>query len=230
MAIGTEPPRAENAAAREASALRRRDLAILVVFVFAAGVLAVLLIGGRSAAKVNAAATATSGYSGLPLRESRAAPPLVLRNYLGVPFDLRAFRGRVVFVTFLYTHCPDVCPLIASKLHTAVLAMPARERREVEIVAVSVDPRGDTPTAVAQFLVAHELTGEMQYLLGSAAALARVWQQWGVGSSRDAGSPDVVAHTALIYGITAHGRIKTIYSSSFAPADIVDDIPRLAAG
>ena len=83
--------------------------------------------------------------------------------------------------------------------------------------------------SVAQFLAAHEMTGRMQYLLGSASVLARVWSAWGVGSRRDTGNPELVAHTALVYGITAHGRIRTIYSSSFAPSDIVRDVPRLAA-
>jgi protein SCO1/2 len=220
---------AVSATAPEGSALRRRDLGILVVFLIVAGALAALLIGGRPAARGGTPGTASSGYAGLALTQSRAAPTLELHNYLGVPFDLAAFRGKAVLVTFLYTHCPDVCPLIASKLHTALTEMSARERHEVELVAVSVDPRGDTPATVAQFLAAHELTGQMQYLLGSAPVLSRVWRLWGVGSRRDSGSPELVAHTALIYGITGHGRIKTIYSSSFAPSDIVRDVPRLAA-
>jgi len=69
----------------------------------------------------------------------------------------------------------------------------------------------------------------MQYLLGTSAVLARVWSQWGVGSRRDAGNPELVAHTALVYGITGRGQIETIYSSSFAPSDIVRDVPKLAA-
>jgi protein SCO1/2 len=211
------------------SPLRRRDLAILVVFLLAAGALAVLLLGGRGGEKASAAGGENGGYAGLALSQPRPAPSLELRNYLGAPFDLAAFRGKAVLVTFLYTHCPNVCPLIASKLHTALVEMPVRERREVELVAVSVDPRGDTPATVAQFLAAHQLTGQMQYLLGSATALARVWQQWGVGSRRDTGNPELVAHTALVYGITADGLIKTIYSSSFAPSDIVHDVARLAA-
>ena len=42
--------------------------------------------------------------------------------------------------------------------------------------------------------------------------------------------PILVAHTALIYGITGHGKIKTVYSSSFTASEIVRDVPRLAAG
>jgi hypothetical protein len=38
----------------------------------------------------------------------------------------------------------------------------------------------------------------------------------------------VVAHTALIYGITAHGRITVIYPSNFTPREIVHDAGILA--
>ena len=90
-------------------------------------------------------------------------------------------------------------------------------------------PHGDTPATVAQFLADHEMTGRMQYLLGSASELPSVWARWGVGSTRDTGNPELVAHTALIYGITGRGKIATIYPATFAPSEIVRDVPRLAA-
>jgi protein SCO1/2 len=230
MATDSEPTRVSTSAEHGGGALRRRDLAGLAVFLAAAGALAAILIHGPASAKVlGSSSVRSSAYAGFVLNPPRPAPPLALKSYLGVPVDLAEYRGKAVLVTFLYTHCPDVCPLMTSKLHTALGAMTARERREVAIIAVSVDPRGDTPATVRAFLAAHEMTGRMQYLLGSAAVLARVWAQWGVGSRRDAGNPELVAHTALIYGITADGKIKTIYSSSFAPSDIVADVPRLAA-
>ena len=74
-------------------------------------------------------------------------------------------------------------------------------------MAVSVDPRGDTPANVARFLKEHQLTGQMQYLIGSAAELAPVWQKWGVGSARDAGNPEFINHSALVYGVSASGKL-----------------------
>ena len=177
---------------------------------------------------LGATSVRTSRFAGLAIVPAKAAPPLTLANYLGAPVDLAAYRGRAVLVTFLYTHCPDICPLIASRLHTALLTMGAAERREVQIIAVSVDPRGDTRSTVAQFLASHEMTGRMQYLIGSTAQLERVWAAWGIDAQRDA-NPELVAHSALIYGITAAGRIATIYPSNFAPSQIVHDVPRLAA-
>jgi protein SCO1/2 len=93
---------------------------------------------------------------------------------------------------------------------------------------VSVDPRGDTPKAVAHFVADHGMSGRMQYLIGSRGELARTWAAWNVGSEREAGQPDLVAHSALVYGITASGRLKTVYPSNFEPAEIAHDVPKLA--
>jgi protein SCO1/2 len=230
MATESEPTRAASTAEPRGPAFRRRDILLLAIFLLAVGALAAALIHGPSKPTVLGSTSVTSSrYAGLALNPPKQAPPLALDNYLGQRVNIDDYRGKAVLVTFLYTHCPEVCPLIASTLHAALIEMPARERREVQIIAVSVDPRGDTPATVAQFLTDHEMTGRMLYLLGSASVLPRVWAAWGVGSSRDAGNPEVVAHTALVYGITGRGKIATIYSSNFAPSEIVRDVPRLAA-
>ena len=48
-----------------------------------------------------------------------------------------------MLVTFIYTHCPDVCPLITSNLRVAQNLMGAEVAAKAQIIAVSVDPRGD---------------------------------------------------------------------------------------
>jgi protein SCO1/2 len=172
--------------------------------------------------------SAGHGFFGTLALPARPAPPIRLRNYLGQPVTLSRYRGNPVLVTFLYTHCPDVCPLIAANLRVALGRLGSWARR-TRVIAVSVDPRGDTPASVASFLRAHELVGRMQYLIGSPAQLAGTWRAWGVGSQRQVGEPDRVAHSALVYGIGASGRLLTVYPAGFAPSQIVHDIPRLAA-
>ncbi len=83
---------------------------------------------------------------------------------------------------------------------------------------------------MAAFLRAHALTGRMEYLLGSAGELGPVWAAWNVGSQRDSGRPELVAHSALVYGIGASGRLTTVYNADFNPADVIHDVPLLAAG
>ena len=170
-----------------------------------------------------------SGFDGTLALPARQAPAIDLRNYLGRRVTLAGYRGKAVLVTFLYANCPDVCPLIASNLRVA-LNLLGKRASQVQVIAVSVDPRGDTPAAVARFVRAHELAGRMQYLIGSAAELAHTWKAWSVGSKRELGQPQLVAHDALVYGIGASGKLTTIYPASFEPSEIAHDARRLAAG
>jgi protein SCO1 len=207
-------------------------LPILVILVILGGV-TLLLVGGGSSKQAlpgNAAAGKTARFEGLTLNPVRSAPPLnTLRNYNGAGFDLSSDRGKAVFVTFLYAHCPDVCPLIASDLHAAYASMSPALREHIAIVAVSVDPHGDTAGTVAAFVRQHGLTGEASYLIGSAAKLVPVWKAWNVGSQQDASRPELVNHSALIYGIGANGKLMTIYPANVTPGEIAHDAPALLA-
>ncbi len=209
---------------------RRLQLLLPTIVIFAVlGVFGVLLAGGSGKAQLPGGANSAhaTGLDGLLLKPLRSAPTLsTLRNYEGQPVSLARYRGKAVFVTFLYTHCPDVCPLIAAQLHSVLDELGARAS-DVQLIAVSVDPRGDKPAAVASFLHKHELVGEMQYLIGSPKELAPVWSAWGVGSSQDVGNPEFVNHSALVYGISASGKLTTIYDATFKPAEIVHDVPAL---
>jgi protein SCO1 len=204
-------------------------LPLVVIIVILAG-LTLLLTGGKSkpALPGNAATAKSVAFDGNELEPPQLAPELgTLHNYDGSSFNLASQRGKAVFVTFLYAHCPDVCPIIASNLHNTYALMPPATQRQVSIVAVSVDPHGDTPGTVAAFVKQHELTGQARYLIGSASQLGRVWEAWRVGSQRDASNPALVNHSALIYGIGANGKIYTIYASNFQPREIIHDVPAL---
>jgi protein SCO1 len=210
--------------------LDSRALLSLLALVVIAGGVALVTVGGSSAQQATSAKAKAADFDAQALLSPPTqAPPLALRNYLGQPVNIDSYRGKAVLVTFLYTNCPDICPLITSNLRVAQNVMGPKESSKVQIIAVSVDPRGDTPKAVAAFLARHEMTGRMQYLIGSASELARVWKAWGVGSERDAQQPQFVNHTGLIYGITASGKRETVYAASFQPGEIAHDVPLLAA-
>jgi protein SCO1/2 len=202
---------------------------VLVVAGAATAVLAIGSNGGTTKLPNNAKKVApANGFVGATLTPVRQAPPIALRNYLGKPVSLAQYRGKAVLVTFLYVHCPDVCPAIASALRV-VRQQLGPEDAKMQIVAVSVDPHGDKPSSVARFLDQRRMTGQMQYLVGSAGQLAPVWKAWNVGSQKDTTNPEFVAHTALVYGVSGSGKLTTIYPANFKPADIVHDVPKLAA-
>ncbi len=225
MARSTEPG---TPTAAQSRAPRRRHLVGLVALLVVIGVLLGLLIRSPAAAKAPPAGAHGAQFAGLATKKPwQSAPALSLRNYLGVPVDLASYRGKAVLVTFIYTHCVDVCPLMVAMFHTALGEMPAAERDNLQIIAVSVDPRGDTPKSVGRFLTAHRMTGRMQYLIGSAATLRAVWAHWGI-DSRPASTPDLVEHSALVYGITGKGKIAVVYPSNFGAREIVHDAGILA--
>jgi protein SCO1 len=183
---------------------------------------------GSKPPKDAAASGPSSSFSGGVANPAFPAGPLVLKDYRGKRVDLRGYRGKAVLVTFIYSHCPDVCPLIVGHLHTAQAELRAAARK-LQIVAVSTDPRGDTPAHVANFLRQRRMNGKMDYLIGSRAELARVWKAWHIVAKPSKASPDKVEHSALIYGISASGKVTTLYPANFKPAWIVHDVPKLAA-
>ncbi len=206
-----------------------RVLLSLLALVIVAGVVAVVAIGGQSGEHAARAQALEQNFDAAAvLTPAKPAPPLALHNYLGQPVNIDSYRGKVVLVTFLYTNCPDICPLITSNLRVALNLMGPATDSKVQVIAVSVDPRGDTPKAVAAFLARHGMTGRMQYLIGSGKELAPVWKAWGVGSERDLQQPQFINHTGLVYGITASGKRLTLYSASFQPSEIAHDVPKLA--
>ncbi|HEV2998293.1 MAG TPA: SCO family protein [Solirubrobacteraceae bacterium] len=204
-------------------------VAMIVVILAIAAVAGLLIAGGKGGGGNAGAAAGAGRLAGSEASPPKPAPPLALRNYRGEPVNVSTYHGDAVLVTFLYTHCPDVCPLIATNLGFALRLMPPKVAARVRIVAVSVDPRGDTPKAIAAFLARHGVAGKMEYLIGSAHELGRVWEAWNVGSERDAGKPEFVNHTGIVYGVGASGKITTLYASNFQPSEIAHDVPLLEA-
>ena len=209
----------------------RLILPIIVILVIIGGI-TLLLAGGSSKPKLpgNVGTVKLSSFQGQTLDPPQPAPELsTLRNYNGENFNLASDRGKAVFVTFLYAHCPDVCPLIAANLHNAYAKMTPAQRSKVYIVAVSVDPHGDTAGTVASFMKAHQLAGEGKYLIGKSSQLVPVWKSWQVGSEADVSHPELVSHSALIYGVSGSGKLYTIYPANFAPEQIIHDVEPLVA-
>ena len=71
----------------------------------------------------------------------------MLHDQNGKLFKLSSLRGKAVFLTFVYAHCPDVCPLMMQGWRGSSRSLP--DPSIMQIVAVSVDPKGDTPRGQA---------------------------------------------------------------------------------
>ena len=184
------------------------------------------------AAVVSSASTAEPalkpGELAAPLVVSpvRKAPQIALHDQDGKLFKLSSLRGRAVYLTFVYSHCPDVCPLMLQALAAAKRKLP--DPGSMQIVAVSVDPKGDTPKAVKAFLHARALTGKVRWLLGTRGQLRPVWTAYNILVKSLPETPAIIEHASLIYGIDARGRLRVGYPASpLKPAWFEHDAPIL---
>jgi protein SCO1/2 len=184
-------------------------------------VLLVLAGCGASRTKIEVAPSAKTLFAGAELTPPRAAPPIALHDADGRPVSLAAQRGRYVLVTFLYTHCPDVCPLIAENLDAALRGLGA-DRSRVRVLAVSVDPKGDTAAAVRAYERRMHLLPQFRYLIGSAAALRKVWAAWQVQALR--AGPNVVDHVAYTALVDPRGSERVVYGSSVRAKQVLHDL------
>src|SRR3954447_13240481 len=152
---------------RPEDAPARAPLVLIAIALVSGSLMAGMMLGvgrdGRAGAGPRAAGLRAERLpAGL---DGRPAPAFRLRDGRGGVLDTRALRGRPYAVTFLYTRCRDVCPAIADDLRDALRSTRAAA------VAVSVDPRGDTPRAVRAFARDHRLPPDFHYAIGARAAL-----------------------------------------------------------
>jgi protein SCO1/2 len=168
------------------------------------------------------------------------APNFRLRDSSGQATTLDQFRGKVVVLTFLYTHCTDYCPLTAELLRHADEA--AGHPRNVEYVAISVDPTGDTPESIDAFNREHhleELGGRWHYLLGTQEELAGVWKSYYIGVQNagaangahdSALAPGEAGHTSALYFIDPQGNRRVLTELDVGAEDIAKNELVLAKG
>ena len=192
-----------------------RAITRALVSLLAVALVAAVSLAGR------AAGDSSPPFAGPTLTHPVPPPDFALRDQHGRVVRLSRLHGKVVLLTFLYTHCPDVCPLTATNLNTA-LALLGRSRDHVRVLAVSVDPKGDTHASVTAFIRAHRLRPQFHYLTGTAKALRSVWRAYRVQAvpQGEAG----VDHTLYTLLIDPVGKGRVLFDVQARPATIAHDV------
>jgi protein SCO1/2 len=213
--------------------MRGRVLRALVPLVVLAGIASACGSSGSgsasSTADQNTNAGASSGYDA-PLAPVKpvAAPAFTLKDQFGKPISLKDYRGKAVLLTFLYVHCPDVCPLITAALRTTIDKLGANAGK-VQVIAISVDPVGDTTKDVRKYLSERGVLHRFEYLVGTHKELAPVWDEYHIQAVPDKSLGREVGHTGIVIGIDGTGKERTYYPSTpLKPAWMIHDVPLLA--
>lgn len=172
------------------------------------GVLSVLLAG----------VTVFAGT--LPVVEQ--APNFTLTSHRNTQVSLADFRDEVVLLSFVYTSCPGVCPLVTSRLREVDKALaqePALARR-VKIVSVTIDPENDTPAVLRAYARLFQVdNSRWVFLTGEAQRIKKVLDEYDLWSERR--TDGLIDHVMRVYLLDPDLQVREIYNTQFMQVPLV---------
>ena len=206
----------------------RRSQKIITTVLWSFLVLTMVAVVGRGMWAGRDDSRAVSGISlstdapmedGLPVLYD--APRFALTDQDGKAFDSEQLKGRVWVAAFIFTNCPQACPMMTQKMAALQKAVPSKN---VKLVSFSVDPERDTPEVLKQYARRfnadesrwHFLTGRKDDMFAAAA---------GMKLSASPAQGDVpIQHAEHFLLVDAKGRVRGVYHSNQE-----EDLKQLAA-
>jgi protein SCO1/2 len=204
-----------------------RAVAVAVVALLFAG------CGSSKNSAPSATTTTTPGANalrGLVPEPFPIKPRFTLTDTAGRPYSLaQATRGKLTYLFFGYTHCPDACPATMSYIRYALSRQPASIRKQVAVVFVTVDPARDKGPVLRQWLNHYSrgfvgLTGSLAQI-GEAEHLAGV--PTAILQKRKGAATYNVEHSSVLFVYSPDDRSHVVYATGFKPQDYAHDLPLL---
>ena len=147
----------------------------------------------------------------------------------GKTFRLSSARGKTVLANFIYTTCPDSCPLQSAKLARIQSALKNHNRDDFFLLSITTDPRIDTRKVLKSYArrFKADLSG-WAFLTGRREELSKVWSDFGVKVKE--GGKGRIEHTRLTTLFDRQG-IQRIdyYGDTWTEEEVLKDIGQLAA-
>lgn len=184
-----------------------------------------------SANQASAAAPQADGNMSADIRKDNIGGDFTLTDGEGKPFALSSLKGKVVVLSFGYTHCPDICPT-ELLTYNDTLKQLGDEAKNVAVVFVSVDPDRDTPELMKQYVKQFNpaFIGLTDTQGGNEIALAK--QQWRIISAKaDIKSEKLynVDHSSGTYLLDKQGNAAYFERFGAEAPQIAADIKKLLA-
>jgi len=156
------------------------------------------------------------------------AAPFSLSDQDGRRARLAQYRGHVVVLTFIYSHCRDTCPLMTTEVRGALDQLP-NHGDNVPVLGISVDPFHDTRASARAFLAREHMTGRMRYLLGRLGQLRPIWKRYAVQPEFDRfGREYSHGHSAFVMLIDRRGFLRVGFpAGQLVPEDLAHDVKLL---
>ncbi len=141
-----------------------------------------------------------------------------------------AYQGKVILVGYVYTHCPDICPIITYNMRDVQRALPDEEN--FMLVSVSFDPDRDTPEILYNYADSYRVDQQnWRFLTGNRNQVESLLSKLEIATVKtptrfvDERPIYFIDHTDRVTLIDKKGQIRRTYpGSEFQAEDIVDDI------
>jgi protein SCO1/2 len=152
-----------------------------------------------------------SSESSLPI--IKAAPDFVLQNLDDEPVMASVNKGKVVLMEFMFTSCPDICPLTTYKMVQLQeqLKQKAMFGNQVRFVAVTFDPEQDTPEVLREYAQRMNMDNTGWHILrGEEERTKKIAADYGIMVQNIGGGQFVHTVTSLNL-IDSEQRIRKVY-------------------
>lgn len=138
------------------------------------------------------------------------------------------YAGQVRVMFFGFTSCPDICPATLAHLRNALKKVPEDLRDGVTMLFVSVDPKRDSPEALATYT--DYFGPRFVGMTGSEEALRELSQRYrttfGYGEP-DASGHYEVSHSSAVYVFDQQGDTRLLIRREQSPEQIASDLTRI---
>lgn len=152
-----------------------------------------------------------------------------LTDQSGKLVSLADLKGRLVLVSFIYTNCPESCPLIPRQyLQIQRRFTEAVDDGRLVLVLVTTDPERDTPDRLKRYT--DRLGGRWLFLTGGLDEMKEVWRRYEVYREvKERVREVVVYHSYKTYLIDGEGNARFKYTGIWATQDVIGDLDALLA-
>jgi len=158
---------------------------------------------------------------------------LVDQNGQKISFP-EAYSGNVMLVGYVYTHCPDICPIITYNMRDVQREL--AEEEGLMLVSVSFDPDRDTPEILYQYAESYRLNqGNWRLLTGEKKEVEALLEKLQIATvktptrfAEDNTPIYFIDHTDRVTLIDKKGQIRRHYMGSELSSDeVTEDIRTL---
>ena len=171
-------------------------IGIVATLVLAAAAIAAVTLVYRS---FGATSPGNGSFRGTVEPPGLAMPRFLLRDQHGRRVSPEDLRGKVVVLTFLDSKCREACPIIAGEITAAWRLLTPREHAQSAAVAISTNPRDDTPASVRAFLKSHRASRTIRYLVGPLPVMRGLWHRFQILSSYESGNAATHSDPVRVY-------------------------------